>query len=553
MKKTLTINLNSIVYHIDEDAYQQLHDYLEAVRGSLSLSDDIDEIMLDIEARIAELFNEFMEQKRLSVVTVEMVKGVMQRMGEPKDYVMGTTIEDEQSKPFARKRYYRDIDNGMLGGVAAGLAAFLGWDVVWIRLIFTLLILLGYGWPLLFYVLMWIVASPARTMSQKLEMRGEPVTIDTIHEGFTEMAAKTPSWSRKLARIVGVILKVCFFAVVGFLGMIALVVIGLLLFVFIAISLGMIGEGIGAMSLLPEILWDMPTLWAMLQPWQVTLCQVSIVLLCVCPLVIVIAGVLSLLAKRCWTSKKFNMAFVIVWLLALGAIVFTVISSVTLRQQMVDMALQLDDWDEDRVLSSMAYEVVDMPAFEAIQANGAVNMLLQGGEENNVSVRPAVFKSNMHVDNGVLYINNSQRQEVELVITTPNLSFIALAGACQVKNRDTLLLPSLRMVTNGAADMDLTLCVDELSIDAQGAANIDLEGNAKHALFQLQGAVDLEADELAVNNMQLKVDGAADVEVWAKDSLEINADGFSNIQYKGNPVTTIPQKSWATKIRQDNY
>ena len=122
-----------------------------------------------------------------------------------------------------------------------------------------------------------------------------------------------------------------------------------------------------------------------------------------------------------------------------------------------------------------------------------------------------------------------------------------------MKNRDTLLLPSLRMVTNGAADMDLTLCVDELSIDAQGAANIDLEGNAKHALFQLQGAVDLDADELAVNNMQLKVDGAADVEVWAKDSLEINADGFSNIQYKGNPVTTIPQKSWATKIRQDNY
>ena len=126
MKKTLTVNLNGTVFHIDEDAYQQLYDYLNAVRDSLDLSDDKDEIMADIEARIAELITEEYANLNASIATVEMLKRIMKRMGEPKDYVMEGATDTSNTTSKARRRYYRDMDNAMMGGVAAGLAAYLG-------------------------------------------------------------------------------------------------------------------------------------------------------------------------------------------------------------------------------------------------------------------------------------------------------------------------------------------------------------------------------------------------------------------------------------------
>ena len=89
MKKTLTVNLGGTVYHIDEDAYVLLDNYLNNLRYHFRKSEGAEEIVRDMEARIAELFDEYLHQGH-QVVTIEEVEAVIARMGKPEELNDGT-------------------------------------------------------------------------------------------------------------------------------------------------------------------------------------------------------------------------------------------------------------------------------------------------------------------------------------------------------------------------------------------------------------------------------------------------------------------------------
>lgn len=82
MKETRTINLNGLVYHIDYDAYQLLRDYIQDIEMRLPI-DDRKEIIEDIEARIAELFQKALFAKNTQVITIQMVQSIQEQLGEP--------------------------------------------------------------------------------------------------------------------------------------------------------------------------------------------------------------------------------------------------------------------------------------------------------------------------------------------------------------------------------------------------------------------------------------------------------------------------------------
>ena len=202
MNKTVNINLANTLFHIDDDAYNKLRRYLESIKRSFAGTTGSDEIIADIEARIAELFLEKMENER-QVITHKEVDQVIDVMGQPEDYMVDEDIfEDEPKKSYSKsetkpKKLYRDIDNKYIGGVCAGLEHYLGIDVLWIRLIFVLLAIFTTGFGLIAYILLWILVPEALTTSQKLDMRGEPVNISNIErkvkEGFDDVADKVKS------------------------------------------------------------------------------------------------------------------------------------------------------------------------------------------------------------------------------------------------------------------------------------------------------------------------------------------------------------------------
>lgn len=196
MNKTVNINLANIFFHIDETAYNKLGRYLEAIKRSFANTKGREEIIADIEARIAELFQEKMVNDR-QVITQKEVDEVIEIMGQPEDYRIDEEIfEDEPrttSTPNRIKKLYRDIDSKYIGGVCSGLEHYLGFDALWIRLIFIFLAL-STGFGFIAYILLWILVPEAATTSQKLDMRGEPVNISNIErkvkEGFDDVAHK---------------------------------------------------------------------------------------------------------------------------------------------------------------------------------------------------------------------------------------------------------------------------------------------------------------------------------------------------------------------------
>ncbi len=200
MNKTVNINLANTLFHIDDEAYNKLRRYLESIKRSFSGTAGSEEIIADIEARVAELFLEKMENDR-QVITQKEVDAVINIMGQPEDYMVDEDIFEDQPKSSNKtykdtskvKKLYRDIDNKYIGGVCSGLEYYLGFDALWIRLIFLLLgVFTGFG--IIAYILLWILVPEANSTSQKLDMTGKPINISNIErkvkEGFDDVADK---------------------------------------------------------------------------------------------------------------------------------------------------------------------------------------------------------------------------------------------------------------------------------------------------------------------------------------------------------------------------
>ncbi|UQD56257.1 PspC domain-containing protein [Flavobacterium sp. K5-23] len=187
MNKTVNINLGGMFFHIDEDAFQKMNRYFDAIKRSLSNSSGQDEIIKDIEMRVSELLNEKQKSDK-HVIGLKDVDEVIAVMGQPEDYI----IEDDHKTSTSysndsrrTKKLYRDKEKGMIGGVAAGLGHYFGIDAVWVRVILILLVW-GAGTGILAYIILWIVMPEAVTTSEKLEMTGEPVNISNIEKKVRE-------------------------------------------------------------------------------------------------------------------------------------------------------------------------------------------------------------------------------------------------------------------------------------------------------------------------------------------------------------------------------
>ena len=184
MKKSFNININGIIFYIDEDAYEKLNAYLERLKNYFASQEGGDEVINDIEARIAELLRDKLNEQK-QVVNDKDIEAVIEILGEPAQ--MQDEEEREEQPPrfdFDRpKRLYRDPDNKIIGGVGGGMGAYFNTDPIWFRLLFIIsFFVVG---PLA-YIIFWIAIPMARTTAEKLEMRGKKVNIDNIEQSVKE-------------------------------------------------------------------------------------------------------------------------------------------------------------------------------------------------------------------------------------------------------------------------------------------------------------------------------------------------------------------------------
>lgn len=209
MNKTFNINLGSYPFAIDEDAYNYIQNYLETIRRHFSTSDGCDEILYDIEVRMAELFTEHLKGR--AIISMKEVDEVIMIMGKPEDFGAEPMSEQHSyssnrgrktdAKINTGKRMFRDPDDKKIAGVCSGISAYFGIeDPLWIRLLFALLFFTGTG--VITYIVLWALVPEATSTSDKLAMRGEAATIENIAKvvetELSELGDKINEWSKDL-------------------------------------------------------------------------------------------------------------------------------------------------------------------------------------------------------------------------------------------------------------------------------------------------------------------------------------------------------------------
>ncbi|MDB4643561.1 PspC domain-containing protein [Flavobacteriaceae bacterium] len=184
MNTTITIHLAHTLFHIDSDAYDLLKNYLNKLEKSFKNTEGKQEILEDIEVRIAELFSQYAIGDGY-VISVQNTTDVIKTLGSPED-ISEDNNSDDSSESDIQKKLYRDGEENILGGVASGLGYYFGIERIYVRLILLFLFLSSVGGVLFIYILLWALLPVAKTTSEKLRMRGKPVNISNIESKIKE-------------------------------------------------------------------------------------------------------------------------------------------------------------------------------------------------------------------------------------------------------------------------------------------------------------------------------------------------------------------------------
>jgi phage shock protein PspC (stress-responsive transcriptional regulator) len=304
MKKNISINISGIIFHIEEDGYENLRKYLDSINKYFASFEDSSEILADIESRVAEIFLSKLNEGK-QVITAEDVNSLITTMGsvsdfkaaedhefaqkeqadtgsaggdsysdpgsagsEQKRYAPKQLLRDERRKilggvcsgmanyfnvdpiwirllfaltafaygitivvyiimwiivpgsaeldePEGTKKMFRDPEHKVVGGVSGGVAAYFGIDLVVVRLLFIIFTIF-FGIGILIYIILWIALPEAKTLTDRMEMQGEPVTLSNIESNIKKNLNVDPNKEESTAtkilllpfRIIGILLSV---------------------------------------------------------------------------------------------------------------------------------------------------------------------------------------------------------------------------------------------------------------------------------------------------------------------------------------------------------
>ena len=451
MKETRTINLNGLVYHIDYDAYQLLRDYLHDIELRLP-QDDRQEVMTDIEARIAELLQKALFAKNVQVVNVQMVQSVKEQIGAPSEF------------------------------------------------------------------------GPNRRPKVKVDK----------------------SQNSGCGRVFSIVLNVI-------LAILALPMIFVGLAILFAIVLSLFGVAVAGTTSLASIMPVFPVFAELLVDGgavMIPLLMVALILIIALPIVMLVHTIVTYMRTRRGPKARFWWITILFWL---ASIIFWGVSLVRLYQS-YDMAPEIlktmvwDGLDVDDQEGTLASEL-QLEPYHSVELRGAAKLYLNNGTQQstilttnqiNSLVYEGVIKA--EVRDSVLYIETSNQIPVDDVmidfsITSPYLRKLTVYGASKIETADNQVLsqPNFALDLNGAAEADLHLNVQTLTVDAKGASKLELEGQADDVHIMIAGAGEVEAEDLHAQTMHINCAGASKAEVNVARELWAQAAGASKITYKGTP------------------
>jgi len=598
MKKTLTVNLGGTVFHIDEDAYQLLDKYLANLRIHFRKEEGSEEIMNDFEMRISELFN---ERVRLGyeVITIEHVEEVIKRMGKPEELFEGeeekeykeearTQAFQEEEIPRGPKKLMRDPDNRVLGGVAGGIAAYMGWDVTAVRLAMIILLFIPYAPIIILYLILWLVMPLARTAADKLMMRGQSVTLEnigkTVTDGFEKVSNnvndymssdKPRSFLQKLADlfvgVVGFILK--FLAIL--IGIILLPPLLLVAFILVVVTFALIAGGTGFLYQLSPfganliagapislaimgcigfiLLIGIPIFalvyaicmqlfkakplpntakWTLLILWLV-----SVVL---CVIYFYQTGIngwskfLQYIIYKNNRIMKKSYSFILVLILMAGLLCSCHINKVSGDGNVVSKEIPIKDYDEIQIegenVDFKYMQSDDVPYLKVETDQNIMDLLDINTDSKVLVVRPKNRHTGINPTRFIVITNSTALKEFKM----------AGGGNCDLGKGLNGKKLEIRFAGGGTIKAD-SIAITCLDCEIAGSGTVSLSGKTEKMNIKSAGSSKIKAFGLETEELTCKAAGSTHIEITANKAISTKIAGSGTIRYKGNP--NIKEKS----------
>lgn len=551
MQKTVTISIGGLSFQLEEDAYRHLEAYLEGLKRHFAASVDAPDIVADFEARISE---KLAERGGRGPVTLTEVSAITDSLGRPEDFD-AAPARGEQKAP---KKLYRNPDDALLGGVCSGLSAYLGWDAVWVRLIFVLFTLAN-GFGVALYLILWIIVPEAKTPSEKLRMQGEPFTVknvqDAVKQRVEEIKRRDPEQVRSKATAL---LRAPFDALkklLGFLGKaLRAVVRPLGAIVGVAVAIGAAGAMAGLVFVLVVLLFGLsspyvdPVISSLARNTWYYLGLWSVFFLAFLPVLFLFQLAAALVSGKWLLPKAAALGLVAVWIVSGGVAAAA--------------ALQLGPEIEQRVAQDPRYQTATrefaVDAFDRLSVGGAARLTVAAGEPARVvATGPAgaIGELELTQQGNEVKIRHTWKEQfclfcredaVTLQVTVPELTYLELSGASRAQF-DSPVENALELKLSGASRAELEAGGGNLKADLSGASRLSLSGFAEQLSATLSGASRIEAPQADLFGATLQLSGASRADLGEVQLLTVNASGASRIYYAGSPE--IEQRlSGASKV-----
>lgn len=547
MNKTVSITIGGALFTIEEDAYQQLEQYLTAIKAHFSQYDDATEVVEDIESRIAEQFSQWLSPQKKTIAKEDMVK-LISIMGTVHDITESATLDEEvyeTSQPSKTvRKIYRDPENAILGGVCAGLGAYMGIDPVIVRVIFVASLFFG-GIGVPAYLILWLIVPEATTTSQRMEMSGQPVTLanleetikDKLNVDMAEVKKKTNNAFVKamelpfslLKHLVNFIKNYCIPFVRKFIGVI-IAVVGSLMFA---------ASTIAAFVLI--VMKDSPNIDFPLRETLLThelLLIIAIVYVAIAIPFLFIAMLGNALTRWSRIARpSTGIALFGIWMVAV----------VAGGAYSIDVAPRVRTFVEQETQKTTITKEYELEDFSAINIRGNHNVVITQSTTTSVEIigrEKDIERLSVASHQDKLSIAQTQQSErlclwcitrpTTITIKTPNVHALDFGHSvdAEVYNVET---ETLMLTTRSSSEVVIEAIVTELTILASSSSDVTIHGEGSMLYLTGSSSADMYLEDFPVEHAVVTLSSSADAELNISETLQ--ADLSSSSELVANKTT----------------
>jgi phage shock protein PspC (stress-responsive transcriptional regulator) len=415
-----------------------------------------------------------------------------------------------------------------------------------VRIVFIILILATSLWVIPVYLLVWILFPEARTAEQKLQMHGEPITVENIGKTVAAEVERLDGKEKSgyiggLIEAIGGFLKVCF------IGLSFLIGIPLLFTIVILLAL-LIGIGGGLAGLLPLGLYGNSAFLMVSNP---TLATITFIILLLVPLIALIYGIIAYFANPKPLNKSVKWGGLLIWILAL-ILFFCSGFRINKNWEYEDNNAYRWSWnrhdaikgngifaEKQYTLEPVNYISIEKGIVAHLQieqvSDDSVSLLISGDEN-------LTGKIQHKINNGKLRLftyNNlhfKRRNNLIIRLQVPSLRGIKVESIGDISINGTFVGDELRIELEGAGKFQAdSLTVQILKVDSEGIGSVKLGGYARKATLDVEGVGGIDAGNLLSDTVYANVDGVASIRCNPTEYLKGGVNGVGSIKYKNEP------------------